>query len=904
MMSIIFAFLPTDDSPELALMKQEFSEMNRKLDIITNSLEESKKLIKESTQKAAYLAAEHKIDQAYRTFLTLITNLLNVSCDTEESCRLKKMKVVENSINKLNVRGEVEMILRGAAKDSVFGISLLTLISDTSGCYINKIKNFKSAIAGLAIKGSAASLFFDMATKSEFDVASEVRNFQSLMFDLEKKAENTITKCFENINRHITSSVIDLDQRLAKSSIAKINEQLLKSISLKFYWIEFYVVSTEVKSKSFFWANDTFQLEIQMNDKTESDNQNTDNFVLIGSRNQVENELLKERSFREKVDKTKLHYLAGWFQRKYDKAIERMLNAADYDKYLHDEIKTMTVVPNFQNALVSYIRPDDKFEQVKLVNFDKVNKRDLFAYRQCSYSISCTSAQVAVVATVHSKDRETTSCTKTCNNHGNCFFLPHTKIMACRCNADYYGDDCSNSVSEINMALDLIKMIDISFKLPSLLDISTQLGHVHKSLQASLNDVQSSVQAIDNKLTTVFDTLSNDMMVTLEIHGLLTQYGQIIKDLKYYYRILIATGRDESALGRYGLFHQTNGMYEKMPYRTFHEKEELAKLIIKPTEISRSLDDLSYLFIGRHDVSLISHRPLPFLIMDKHRSKLCTPEYKQIMDNAFRQLETLEFEGFFVWLHALQLAHFDTSFVFQRYHETMAKHASFLDSNMCHVRIDNSVNFADCANGYYIYSGMKEDVKCASNFYRSSTCSWYNSFSCTPCGCSSSGSSSTSCSADGQCKCKSGFRGKRCLSRDCTIGHWGAWSDCECGPGKTKTRERPIVQRRTGSGQQCGTTSESAACNVKCQCQQGEWGETCQHKNCLVSEWGSWGSCPIQVGKYDCEGDENKYATIERRRTVTRARQNSGNPCPNLKEEKLCKKPLCVQIVAHAYWLG
>ncbi|KAK3106160.1 hypothetical protein FSP39_013995 [Pinctada imbricata] len=460
--------------------------------------------------------------------------------------------------------------------------------------------------------------------------------------------------------------------------------------------------------------------------------------------------------------------------------------------------------------------------------------------------------------------------------------------------------------------------------------------------------------------------------------------------------------------------------------------------------------------------------------MDKHRSQLCSTTYKKTLDDAYKQLALLEFQGYAVWMHALQLLQLDTFFVVLRYNKTVTKHKDFFDSNTCQIAISNSVNVKNCTNGNYVYSGMDEDVLCEDNYYLTSksislyvnkvarvssemspttytlsitfrkiekmlslfsdrssareiiglpnvyptygnntqawspapddinnpqfivvrfkdplfveeiniyetyhggavwkieglngdgkwkvlmekskqslqdiekaniynatinidwstsqlkvsidctksgkavqidairmtgrpvkgTCSWYDSLSCTPCGCDSTGSYSTTCSSDGQCRCKTGYKGKRCLSRDCVIGQWSAWSNCECGPGKTKERTRKITQSRYGAGKACEKTKETVDCNLVCQCGVGERGDYCEHKDCLMSNWGSWSDCPPQESKVFCNGKDKEYHLQFRYRSIIRNKQNNGAACPSNKQQKRCPKPKCKELRAYEY---
>ena len=61
LISFILAFLPKQDSPELAFMKKEFAKVNTKLDVITSELDHLEDLLKYEVQRAAYIKAANKI---------------------------------------------------------------------------------------------------------------------------------------------------------------------------------------------------------------------------------------------------------------------------------------------------------------------------------------------------------------------------------------------------------------------------------------------------------------------------------------------------------------------------------------------------------------------------------------------------------------------------------------------------------------------------------------------------------------------------------------------------------------------------------------------------------------------------------------------------------------------------
>ncbi|KAK3105907.1 hypothetical protein FSP39_008362 [Pinctada imbricata] len=384
------------------------------------------------------------------------------------------------------------------------------------------------------------------------------------------------------------------------------------------------------------------------------------------------------------------------------------------------------------------------------------------------------------------------------------------------------------------MALDLSGLMDIAFKIPSLSDVSHKLEDIHVSLQSDMSNIQSSIRALDKKLTTIFNTMSRELMSSFDWHGLITQYGKIVRDLKYFYQVLVETTDtpiDDSIMTSVG-----NGESSLIT----KEKEEMARNILKPNQLRSHLYYLNYLFLGRKDISLVSHNSILFQTMDKHRNLLCSAEYKLILDSM----------------------DWSTSRLRLRTDSTKSGQAMQIDA----VGIEGKPT--------------------------EGTCSWYTSKSCNPCECDVTGASSLQCSEDGKCTCKTGFRGQKCDTRDCVMSQWQGWSACACGPRRYKTRVRSIQQQQYGKGKACGSASETAECNIPCVCGEGEWGDYCENKNCLVTQWGGWDVCPHQ-GVYICGYDPPPRMYVYRRRNVRRRYENNGHGCPHLTERRACPLPQC-----------
>ncbi|XP_076442794.1 protocadherin-16-like [Babylonia areolata] len=183
--------------------------------------------------------------------------------------------------------------------------------------------------------------------------------------------------------------------------------------------------------------------------------------------------------------------------------------------------------------------------------------------------------------------------------------------------------------------------------------------------------------------------------------------------------------------------------------------------------------------------------------------------------------------------------------------------------------------------------------------------------------------------------------GNPCCYRDCILGPWAPWSDCQapCEQPGVKYRNRTVTQEPKCGGRRCQQETEQRDCTGSCcplDCVLGPWSawsacpttcgtdtvrrtrfvqeaecgglecpdstaeETQQCKqyvnvDCKVSPWSVWSDCNLFNGK--C-GQGSRTRT----RTVLVAPQCQGIECPPLEEESTCKGDCCVADCVVSEW--
>ena len=113
LVSFILTFLPKKDSPELAFMKQEFAEVNTKLDKITTQLDHIENLLEYEVQRAAYITAANKITFGFIKLNEFFNELQRTECGSEKECARVRENILSRFSPQFNIQAELHMILTG-----------------------------------------------------------------------------------------------------------------------------------------------------------------------------------------------------------------------------------------------------------------------------------------------------------------------------------------------------------------------------------------------------------------------------------------------------------------------------------------------------------------------------------------------------------------------------------------------------------------------------------------------------------------------------------------------------------------------------------------------------------------------------------------------------------------------
>ena len=143
--------------------------------------------------------------------------------------------------------------------------------------------------------------------------------------------------------------------------------------------------------------------------------------------------------------------------------------------------------------------------------------------------------------------------------------------------------------------------------------------------------------------------------------------------------------------------------------------KEIAKFLLSPAGIRKSLFQINFLIVGRRDSEFNSHKALLFMVMDKNKNRLCSEAYKNDITRTYRQLMLLQLQGYMLWSNAYGILNRDSTVISESYTEVLKKQKTYLTGATCAVNLTNSKNMHFCTGGYYIHKSMKIETNTTCN---------------------------------------------------------------------------------------------------------------------------------------------------------------------------------------------
>ena len=630
--SIIMQFIPgsKQDSPELKYMKDEFGKLSQKVDTIAKSVDEAKDLIKIQTQKAAYAGYVQKIHHGFSQMEECQKSLDAVKCSNQTECKEKKLDIVEGYVKSMNVRQDVEAILRGVTTDSVFGTSMLYLMKEYSKCNVPKIDHFTNKIIALITKGIIVSMFHDQVRKTDYNPLEEEVVVQKMFNRLEKKRQEIQHSCLKRINYWMSLDIKHAQETFSSDSKST-NFEFVKMLKGKYPWIDWHVLTYKGSKAPIVGPKGSPYQRLVSSSKT----QNMHGFVIPTNKAKVENtdEMINE-----------------W------KAIIKTITI-DGD--------TKSVVQNIEQQIEENIALQDQVETFAVLSGEKwvlghfkteIKQKTLGFSEETSANVFVSQPRSGFIVVVSFKQAEyPPKCIEQCNGKGECFLFPYALQMGCKCEENYSGEKCESSGMSVELKSAINALLQSTMKLPTFSSMYHLLEDTRFYLTASTENIQNTIAKLGATIDKQFKSLGEFMSKKFDWFAVLLKYKDAIENLNYFHSISsqkVSKFQENLNLSKITSGAEGSGF-------SLNEEKDIATFLLSPAGIQKWLYQINFLIVGRRDSQFNSHKPIIAMVMDKYKNNLCSKGYKDEITRTYRQLMLLQLQGYFLWSRTYSIVNRD-----------------------------------------------------------------------------------------------------------------------------------------------------------------------------------------------------------------------------------------------------
>ncbi|XP_015199911.1 SE-cephalotoxin-like isoform X2 [Lepisosteus oculatus] len=236
LLSVIFAFLPTHD-PVMELMKEQFTEVNRKLDSIAHNIGELKRDVKWNAYASVYARDENTIENAWKEFEAFRKAVL--TAETQQG-KLKLAEKFTAFFEHSATANSIENFYRYLThKHLSLTENILKLVNQKFKRDLKTILNFSSYFTSLMIKGFQLQLYYS-GLKGYDGVAKSkevVEKFSDVIRAVQEAAEDCVFNFAEQAQADVRE--IALEKWTSNKDMAS---QIQSHLNKKFDWYEWIVI--------------------------------------------------------------------------------------------------------------------------------------------------------------------------------------------------------------------------------------------------------------------------------------------------------------------------------------------------------------------------------------------------------------------------------------------------------------------------------------------------------------------------------------------------------------------------------------------------------------------------------------------------------------------------------------
>ena len=457
---IILSFVP-NESDELAYMKEQFQQVNMKLDRIESNVERVietfknfKAEYKSQLEQQPFQEAERKIKHASEKMQQYEAEIAQVACASPEECLKNRIEIARRFIHYFDIDEYLQLILRDSVEGGVFYKPLIDILFTSDPrykCNLTTFHEFEQGVIGLALKAQQIILVYEKLTGSNHSIKHSVQKWIQRAGQFVHAMRSLHLHCMTSVDQVASDIQLDLELACQKSCDKYTNNTIPMFYSYDLCRNFTQHIYDHLQSR-YNTRIDSWLLITLLYSSHESI-VNSDVAKIFVTRK------CPQRIMAIAHDRYEAHSYVARSKERYIRIMHR-----HNKKIKKNRSNVSNPAQNMKRALKKANLYDDRISVILVLDDRKFNSYEyphanptaphafssrkwIFTYRHIEGSLYIPRRRNPVLTLFKAiPEMHNRTCNKYCNHpKGICVFLPFTrKNMACKCNPLYYGDDCSH----------------------------------------------------------------------------------------------------------------------------------------------------------------------------------------------------------------------------------------------------------------------------------------------------------------------------------------------------------------------------------------------------------------------------------------------------------------------------
>lgn len=258
LISFIFAFIPKED-PTLIFMKEQFAEVNRKLDSVSLQISTLQTEMKWTDYASTYSKDENAIRNSWAKLKEFIENVPTASTQ-EQKTRLAER--FTSFYEHTGTESSVANLYRYITENSAVSLNknLLQLVIEKSNGDFNTLVQYSSYYTSLMVSGLQLNLYYYKL--KGYDAEAKAKEAVEQLSDVLAAIKDALIECVDDFEKWAQNDVVKFTTERFSDTKTLITE-IKDHLEQKFHWYRWIVIAHSKDAKNEFTFGKSIDLPVQ-----------------------------------------------------------------------------------------------------------------------------------------------------------------------------------------------------------------------------------------------------------------------------------------------------------------------------------------------------------------------------------------------------------------------------------------------------------------------------------------------------------------------------------------------------------------------------------------------------------------------------------------------------------------